>query len=284
MKLRTRSKRSQEETLSIKSDASTNSSPKSPSEHDDITAPSYNYSPRNSCQNWPKELNACTSSITVSQVQSYSASTSLPILRKQLRKDGYLVLRNILPRSSVIQSRNIILEDMWNNGFVPSADSEEIMKDDTEKSRIAELSLLSRQDLARHPKILNMLEYPPLFDLVADLLESDVEDEVDNDDKLQRKKRKKRKISDQASRHSSIADNNRPSKHPKPISPHPLILTIPFKWLRAVPTNLCTGPHLDVIKMQSPLDFFTNLSTASVSRSWFQPASYNMDTPHRYSC
>ncbi|KAJ3333285.1 hypothetical protein HDU76_009772 [Blyttiomyces sp. JEL0837] len=139
-------------------------------------------------------------------MQETSLTSSTPTqLRNLLQSNGYLLLRNALPRDLVIQSRQIVLEDLKQNNHILRQEPLSISTVEQQQpapinpSSIGKFSLLDRQDLTHNPTILHLLTHPTIYNLLSTLYKTDG------------------------------------SK----------ILTLDYKWLRAVPTSLNTGPHLD---------------------------------------
>ncbi|KAJ3400442.1 hypothetical protein HDV05_001091 [Chytridiales sp. JEL 0842] len=155
-------------------------------------------------------------------------------LRQFLNEHGYLYIKSAIPSKAVLEARRIILADMKKNGYI---------EDGTESGIKSSLnddegpSLLGRQDLSHAEPVLKVIENGILYDLVEGLWNDPI---------------KSPSPRSSTSIHESKADNDPDNlspplhrRHPKPKSSHPRVLTLPFKWLRAVSKNLCTGPHLD---------------------------------------
>lgn len=166
-----------------------------------------------------------------------SASLPTQVLRSRLEEDGYLLLRGLLPREEVVRAREVIAEDLTSGGFV----EEGLGKDDVGGAlRIKRGTedpgpkLLARQDLARRPEVLNVLEHPTLRALMVRLLG--------------------------AYSSSSTSDDSREAS----------IKTHPYKWLRAVSTTLHTGPHLD--STYFPLSQYPSLLTAWIPLGDLSPS------------
>jgi hypothetical protein len=93
-------------------------------------------------------------------------------LRRRLQRDGYLLLRGVLPASTVLKARGFLLEQLHAakpECFVPGLPCSE--------ARAAEgvggLGLLARQDLAAAAPVAAVLEAPALFALMQRLLQAE---------------------------------------------------------------------------------------------------------------
>jgi hypothetical protein len=95
-----------------------------------------------------------------------------PGLRARLQRDGYLMLRGVLPATAVRKARAFLLGELHAakpRCFAPGIPHSE--------ARAAEgagsLGLLARQDLAAAPPVAAVLEAPPLFALMRRLLQAE---------------------------------------------------------------------------------------------------------------
>ncbi|KAJ3217942.1 hypothetical protein HDU67_006970 [Dinochytrium kinnereticum] len=192
---------------------------------------------------FPITLNAGTGQVSVDEMVACDASMSPEELRQTLKSQGYLLLRNLLDREKVMAARHVVLQDMTKNGFIEPGTTAKIRMPEGDKLPC----LLDRQDLAKHPKISSLLEDQSLFRIVTMIF--GLPDTCENQQRKRRRKLPSKKLastsqspevtgmpdSTERKESSEQSSENGPSK----------VFTLPFKWLRAVPTNLFTGPHLD---------------------------------------
>ena len=164
-------------------------------------------------------------------------------LLARLNGDGYLLFRALIPREDVVGARSVIAGDLRRGGFVAGAREGEGGDDDGDgRLRIAPgkdkegagPNLLARQDLANHPSVFSVLQHPNLRRLMTILLNPTPEP-------------------------SPVPSADAASPSPPPPPP---ALTHPYKWLRAVPTLLHTGPHRDATYF--PSSTYPSLLTAWV--------------------
>ncbi|KAJ3111870.1 hypothetical protein HDU96_005266 [Phlyctochytrium bullatum] len=179
-----------------------------------------------SMQRYPLPLKAGNGNITATEMHEVSAASSEKVLRKCLKRDGYLLVRGALEGEHILEARRAVLDDLKEHGFIRDSTEAGILLPDGKLP-----SLLDRQDLAHHPKVQAVLENSKLRTLATKLLQLD--DTERSEDGPSRKKRKRSK----AAADTAVADGCSEAT--------PSLMTIPFKWLRAVPKDLYTGPHLD---------------------------------------
>jgi hypothetical protein len=193
---------------------------------------------------FPQLLSAGTGQVTAFEMIPCHLDMPIAQHREFLQKHGYLYLKSTLPRKHVFEARKVIMDDMRKNGFIVNGTESRINDAKQDESP----SLLSRQDLAHSKAVLAVTENLKLYDLIAGLLDLEKDSQlsltseasrIDIVDKTPRTRNK------HANTGSDAKAQAKRSQPPKPSSPHPTILTLPFKWLRAVKSNLCTGPHLD---------------------------------------
>ena len=113
------------------------------------------------------------------------------MFRDDFNSEGFLFIDQLIPASEVKEALKTI-QEMSANEYPPK--------------------LLSRQDIATHPKVLKVLEHENIFKLINNLLPRSFNENTT----------------------LPIINNKYPSIYP-----------IPYKWLRAVPNGLFTGPHFD---------------------------------------
>ncbi|KAI8922340.1 hypothetical protein DFJ77DRAFT_446240 [Powellomyces hirtus] len=183
---------------------------------------------------FPRTLRAGNGYITAGCLQPTPATATEATFRANFARDGYLLIRGHLPRRQVKAARAKIVEDMTERGFVEKG------SDDTKQGGQARISkppegckedvgdspgLLQRQDLAGSPTVRAVLEHPKLKDLLQILFG---------------------RIAAQSSK--DFENDKAKGAGQTAITPHP------YKWLRAVPPGLNTGPHVDRV-------YFPNLQT-----------------------
>ncbi|KAJ3299839.1 hypothetical protein HK104_006576 [Borealophlyctis nickersoniae] len=211
---------------------------------------------------FPRRIAAGTGFVTVTEMTSTCPQSPPSVLRNRLQQDGYLLLRNFLPSDLVLEARRKVVRDLEEGGFLmdgsecmdavmhPSCwrDGKEGVDGQGEGNRAPPRTpdLLERQDLATSPEVKAVLEHESLFRLFEVLYSDDdadanneaVDDSEDEDD------------DDDADHGSTVSesftDEAELHQTDQPIPSHtPTVLTLPYKWLRAVPTGLYTGPHMD---------------------------------------
>ncbi|CAJ1422800.1 unnamed protein product [Effrenium voratum] len=115
--------------------------------------------------------------------------------RRLLREEGVVVLRQLLPKSSVQRARSRLLAVLREAGATTGAGTQ--LAPECLAGEVPAPSLLRRLDVQALPEVRNVLEHRALFDATARLLE--VQE----------------------------------------------VVTTAYKWLRAVPPEAFTGPHMD---------------------------------------
>lgn len=160
-----------------------------------------------------------------------------------------------------MEARRVIAEDLRAGGFVADATAGRAQGGNDGCLLIAPgkdkegqgPNLLARQDLANHPSVLNVLEHASLQHLMSTLLNPPTSPpettKVDSNNTTTTTQHTSPTRSDSLKTRDSV-----PS--------HPPARTHPYKWLRAVPTLLHTGPHRDATYF--PPSTFPSLLTAWV--------------------
>lgn len=164
-------------------------------------------------------------------LQIFSASSpftaaDIATWRAALSADGYLHLRDLLPRATVIAARHRVTDELERRGLIhpqprPLADGmpsgSEAYHSALAVDPSASPNLLSDVSLHRDPVIVSVLEHARLVDLFELLL-------------------------------VSCSPTDAPTS---PSSAQSIqVWTSEFKWLRAVPRGQCTGFHLDKVYMK----------------------------------
>lgn len=160
-------------------------------------------------------------STTLQPLVESSCDDDVAVLRRRLdRERGYLFLRNLLPRSEVLDARRVILQRMRENGVLDAAEaagsSNVVQEEGDARMANGAPSLFNMEgfattcttsasgtctDVASHPTVTSLLSCPELYNFFRKLLDTD-----------------------------SIA-------------------TFDYKWIRAVGTNQYTGVHCDAVYM-----------------------------------
>ena len=88
-------------------------------------------------------------------------------LRRRLDEDGYVLIRGLIPRETVMASRRMLIESMLpHGGFLPGSDPMEGLVEPGSPI----MPKLGRAGLTRHPLFLAVVEHPRVMDLFARLL------------------------------------------------------------------------------------------------------------------
>ncbi|KAI9335274.1 hypothetical protein BDR26DRAFT_866032 [Obelidium mucronatum] len=172
---------------------------------------------------------ACRSSINASlEMKSVSLeSHSYQQMRELLKQNGYVCVRSLVPRKTVRKARDHVLRYLDDTGFIAPNTTEGIsdsMQGDQSPN------LLQNQKLAFSEPIMNATGHRNIVQLVNELLLEETAPP-----------------SFIAPDIESTAGALKPKslKPPPPNHMFPDVTQIPYSWLRAVPTDKCTGPHLD---------------------------------------
>lgn len=88
----------------------------------------------------------------------------LPALQARMAEDGYLLLRGLLPRATVLQARRTILEYMAaQEALTPG---EPVLEGVMPRGGRT-VPMMGRKGIAHHPDVLAVVEHPRLFDFFA---------------------------------------------------------------------------------------------------------------------
>jgi len=179
---------------------------------------------------YPRTLKAGTGKILAFEMTSTPIDSPSSLLSSRLQEDGYLLFRGLLNKNNVKKARTRILKEI--NHKNPS-------------TKDLYPNLLERQDLARDPCILKILEADELFQILMKIWFGDQHHDNHHHDSTMTSTASFVNTSSITQTQTLQTHQTSKCKYPPPHPKYPMILPIPYKWLRAVPPSLHTGPHID---------------------------------------
>ena len=96
----------------------------------------------------------------VGSLQASQPQDDLDVLRERMRKDGYLWLRELLPRETVLAARRVILDQMAARELLtPGTPVAEGVMPPNGRG----LPMTGNKGISHHPALLSVMEHPALF-------------------------------------------------------------------------------------------------------------------------
>ncbi|KAI9095183.1 hypothetical protein DFS34DRAFT_582205 [Phlyctochytrium arcticum] len=227
---------------------------------------------------WPRTVQAGTGKVLVDKMVETLWPTSSEELRQTFKKNGYLLIRQAIPRSQVESARSVILGDMLSTGF---------LDDDTYLDACISSTadgdgpkLLNRQDLAQRAELNSVLEHETLQGIFEDLFHECREDQEPLQEPEQTGLGRRN--------NDPILVPKRQQKPPNTCScsdpaGQTTVRPLPYKWLRAVGPNLNTGPHIDRVyfaKIPSIITAWVPLGDNATTLGSIIVASGSHQSPH----